>query len=220
MEIFEDQKDASLVLDKFRKEEREGIHVSDLLFCPRKTYLQKKGLLPPSDEELLYWVIGKGYHSLLEGEISEVQLQIDGVIGTLDTIQLEGNLVVPVEFKSTRASSRREVLEMSHWIEQCLAYAKICGVSQVRLRILYLMGDYRELKPQLKSFILKFTEEEVENFWTKLLSRKHYLQFALENSSPPPPQPKYDWECQRCPERKTCEGLRKKEHDGKNSGNC
>jgi len=203
MEIIEDPKDASFVLSRFRPKEREGIHVHDLLFCMRKTYLQKKGLLPPTDEDLVYWVIGQGYHKLLEGEISEFELPRDGIIGTIDTILLEGRTVVPVEFKSTRASSRKSIEEMPHWIEQIKAYCYIVGTLEVRLRVLYLMGNYRGLKPQFKSYRIKFTKEEIDSFWQELLSRKRELENALERSELPPPKPRYVWECERC-SRSSC----------------
>jgi len=205
VEIVEDMKDASFVLSRFKPREREKIHVSDLLFCQRRVYLQRKGLLPPTDEELVYWVIGKGYHSLLEEEISEIELEIDGIRGTIDTIVLERGTLVPVEFKSTRVSSRKRISEMEHWVEQVKAYCYLAGVLEARLRVLYLMGNYRgKLQPEFKSFILRFTKEEIESFWQELLSRRRELERALEGSEIPSPKPRYAWECERCSERSSC----------------
>jgi len=205
VEIIEDAGDASFVLSRFKPREREGIHVYDLLFCQRRVYLQKKGLLPPTDEDLIYWAIGKGYHSLLEGEISEIELERDGIRGTIDTIVLEGSAIVPVEFKSTRISSRKRISEMEHWVDQVKAYCYLVGVLRARLRVLYLMGNYRgKLQPEFKSFILKFTKEEIESFWQELLPRKRGLERALERSELPPAKPRYAWECERCAERDPC----------------
>jgi len=200
------------LLDRFRAGERPGIHLSDLLLCLRKAWYRKKGLAPGSDEDVVYWITGKGYHAILEEEAKEVELEKDGIIGTIDALKLGEpgrREILPIEVKSTRKSSARGLEDSPWWLEQLKGYCHLLGVRKGRLTVLHLMGDYRERAPKILTWDLEFTQDELEENWRWLLRRKEVLERALEEDRPPE-GPREDWECGSC-SIKLCEKCEKKE---------
>ena len=187
----------SQILSVFRREERQGIHVSDLVSpCLRKVYYSRVGLLTPKDKDIIMWIIGKGYHSLLENKIREIYLEKDNIIGHPDCLVRDSNgEMIPMEWKSTRISSGKPIPR--HWVEQMNAYAYMYGNTKIRLGILYLMGDWREERAEMAIYDVSFDKEELTNNWNGMLCRRDKLLSALEDKIPPP-GPDANWACQYC----------------------
>jgi len=198
---------ASKLLSRFKVEEpRTGIHVSDLANpCLRKIYYIRKNLVKPTNEDLLRWLIGKGYHQLLEGPIQEIELQIDGITGTIDCLERDGEML-PVEFKSVRASSNKEISEYVWWLEQFQSYLKLFGSNTGLLYVLHLMGNWKPpTEPHLRAYKLWFTDKEISDNWHEMLRRKELLLEALRNNNPPD-RTKFEWACKACSAKEICNG--------------
>ncbi len=197
----------------------DEVHISHLITCITATFWNKyiPGT-PPSQQTLLYWIIGGGFEEALTGSIShltgEKSDECDDIYGTPD--YESGLLKAWAEIKSTRMWWDQAKGEPSkhgwskQWIRALLGYCKIKKVTEWRLATLFLL-------PAIlvgRKFI--FTQSEVDEFWNNFfLPRKKALLAAIEATDkaggmrPPEPFAWNDtWECQRCPHQILCESMR------------
>lgn len=200
---------ARALLSRFRAEEpRPNIHVSDLANpCLRRAYYSKKGLAPATDEDLLLWLAGRAHHELMEGKLREIQLERDGITGTIDCLDNDTESRVVAEFKTTRASSTKDVVgEYPWWLEQVMSYLRLFGDTRARLYVLFLMGNWKPpTEPQLKVYELTFTEKEIADNWAEMCRRRDTLVGSLNSSDPPlGPRQGMEWVCERCSVRERC----------------
>ncbi len=194
---------------------REGIHLSDLLFCNYKSYYRKKGLTAPlSDEQVLLFMTGYAFQYFLFPKKTycdtgkEKTYEKDGIICSPD---VEDEYITEIkmplaEVKSTRMNmSKFRVEDNQHYIEQCAGYCCVKEVLSCDLIVFFVMGNYAPPFPNTKIFEINFTEEELEDYWEEFLRRKDVLEEALKNDTLPDPHFGYDWECQknRCEVRAT-----------------
>lgn len=190
----------------------EGLHVSDLIYCRRKAFYRKMARLaslktgvPMPDEydtdTLVMFMLGHGYHALLEQGIDERKVVIPTpyalVHGTIDgEVRPDGS---PHEFKTTRASSNKPIQEVQHYIEQVASYCLGLGTDHAQLTVIYINGGYNKngsgMKPTGKTFDLEFTTQELLN-WQRELEHRAYDLVSGRIPSLPCHR---TWECGYCP---------------------
>ncbi len=77
------------------------------------------------------------------------------------------------EWKATWRSVRNaENLEKNHWkwLVQQKCYCRSLGIRHARLRVVYLVGDWRaQAWPQTKCWEMEFSEMEMEENWSMLM---------------------------------------------------
>ena len=185
---------------------RSGVHVSDLVLCLRKSYLRAVHEILPTEEEVLFWLVGRGYHAALEGyeQPSEVSLVRDGLMGTPDQVILENGRVIPVEIKSTRQSVNKDILENIWWLRTIKAYCFLCSTTFGRLVVLNIIGDWKDIAPQLRVFDFGFTPEEIQENWEWLQARKALYLESFEKRTLPPLEKTPAWMCKSCVVVKYC----------------
>jgi len=203
---------ARALIDRFRRDEPlPGVHVSDLANpCLRRVYYTKRGMVETRDEDLLMWLAGMGHHSLMEGKLREIELEDDGITGTIDCLERgdAGEMTV-VEFKTTRASADKDVVtSYNWWSQQIMGYCHLFGSNIARLYVLHLMGSWSPpTEPALKVYELEFTENEVAGNWGRLLARRDVLLASLRQEKPPVgPNEGCRWACNRCAAKEVCHG--------------
>lgn len=178
---------------------REGIHLSDLLYCNYKSYYRKKDLTPPlSDEQVLLFMTGYAFQYFLFPKNEEKTCEKDGIICSPDVDE-------PLtEVKSTRMNMDKFTVS-EHYLEQCAGYCCVKEVNDIDLTVVFVCGNYRPQFPNAKVFPLHFTDEQLKDYWETFLVRKEILEHALENNTIPDPHFGYEWECQknRCEVRDT-----------------
>ena len=99
-----------LFIEKLQKkfgDIRDGIHVSDLVYCLREAYFRKTNPVAFTEKQLGYFVDGARRHGELQnllGAKNEVQVERFGVLGSIDVL-----LDKPCEIKTTRAKFHKEI---------------------------------------------------------------------------------------------------------------
>jgi len=151
------------------KEERKGIHVSDLDF-PRKAIFDKLYPMEPSEQDIMRWIRGKSLHELfvkifennpnvkVEEETIFLREGIE-LYATPDVLLKISGMVMPIimEFKTTLCEIRNNPLPYSHWVNRLLNYMSLHNTSLGVLAVQILDTD------KLKCFISpKLTEEQLE----------------------------------------------------------
>src|SRR3990167_9563834 len=198
---------------------REGIHVSDLIYCLRKAWVLRRlgqdraavlGETP--DEQALVFIIGHSHEALFtKPQLPGGPAERDGITGTTDCFWWWDGLVG--EWKSTRASAKKTPEEMQHYLAQVAAYCAITETTEARLAILHIMGDYwhhtqegreegRGPSAMLRIWNLRFTQEELDAFWAERLERRDRLHLEEMPPLESDVSPSWDeWECGYCPVR-------------------
>lgn len=225
MRLVKNQEATHELLNRIRAnypERRAGIHVSDLIFCSRKAWYRLRsmgGVDGETDEATITFLLGRGYHEHLEGAEGggEHQLELvfqpgvgnSGEPGSYEPIKVSGTMDaiegwgLPIEFKTTRASSNKGPLESPHYVEQLASYCLATGATNGRLYILYINGNWKPPKPVMVCYDVVFTLEELAD-WRDEAERRAQVIVA---DTLPGLQEHYEWECGYCPFHKVvCEG--------------
>ena len=211
MEVsFSDKKTKALhqhLRDKM-KYERTGFHLSDAIFCNHKPLLRERFNLNASNDQIALFATGHAFQywlSPVSQEDSRVY-EVDGVQMTPDftnTYFAQVHIKL-AEFKSTRSSLRKftekDMRDISHhYVQQKMGYCKALETQESDLIILFLMGDYRPPFPIFKVWEYKFTQDEIDTWWTEVLRRKEIFNRAVRDGSLPEEHIMVGkWECNYC----------------------
>lgn len=210
--IVEDLDAYQRVVDELRTrlnvdQPREGIHVSELLFCVREAWALRRvdsaegreALLgETTDETMLVWAIGHSHEAILgQGRPNIKAGPLDDIVGNIDWMADDGIW----ECKSTRASAKKSLEDIPHYTDQVAAYCYMMGQTEAHVSVLHLMGDYNRDGPPkaiLKVYKVTFAQKVLRAWWEELLRRKALL-LGLE--APPlesGASPSYEWKCGYC----------------------
>lgn len=196
-------------LDRLGARERvAGIHVSDLIYCLRKSWYRINGVQPPYDpssEIESIFALGHGHHAVLQppenSEVSFILLTPDGqgIHGTVDVFWPESPIWDrPTEIKSTRYSANKDtVYGTPHYLEQLASYVLGLGYLEGQLVVWHMMGDYKEHRqPILKAYDVKFEERELTAWQQELYNRAIIVKAKDEPDIMGDNH--YTWECKYC----------------------
>jgi len=100
------------------------------------------------------------------------EVQKDGIIGSPDGISFSQDRLIVDEYKATWKSMRHPVTDNIRWMMQVKSYCKMVGTNYCRMRILYINGDYKPPIPQYRSYLLAFTDAELDENWEMILNHK------------------------------------------------
>jgi len=113
----------------YNNDHREGIHVTGLTGCLRRTYWDIKSPAPEFPHEVLTRFLGTAVHSYLEGDDdhkkSEVVLEGLGIVGKSDVIYESGRVI---DFKTVRWMYPDKLPYGSH-VMQVNIYAHLLRLS-------------------------------------------------------------------------------------------
>lgn len=198
---------------------REGVHVSDITFCPRKTCYQKIDPLPLDNKQLNFFTSGKAIHGALESLIKkyphryefEKEVELEGLSGHIDIYDKE--LKMPIEAKSARV---KEMLKpKAHYISQLEGYMALTD-SDTGLILVQLLMHFED-KPFVE-FVHHMTAEQRQDKLLKMKADAILLTEGIKGKIPGIVRHiAYDtdlnWLCKSCPYAKECEVLRVKERE-------
>jgi len=185
--------------------EREGIHATDCIYCLRKAFWNKTDPLPATPQETLYYLFGLGLQDVLISTVPHEVRKVDGIWMSSDYFK-DGILL---ELKTTMIGEKRlDAYDFPEgWIKQIKAYCYGYKVNSAVLMVVTL------IKREIFSYILSFTDEELEENWKWLSGRANQLDWGLQNNTIPR-EKGFDFECDNCRYRLRCQLLEKEDGDG------
>lgn len=194
--------------DKYKlNQKREGIHLSTLIYCLTRSFLDQSNMeVAPTDEEVMLFALGIGIQSeLTPSSASAPMYQFEGIYYSPDMVfSLNGDTV---ELKTTRSGAKRYV-EGNYpetWIEYIKGGCYILNKTEYNLSVLYLA---ERPVPKLISETLVFEREELEANWSYMIKRKEIYSEALKtNIVPTPYMYCKEWECKNCRHSTICSAL-------------
>lgn len=200
--------------NKYDTEFREGIHVTDLTLCSRKSVFRKLQPTALTMKELNFFTSGRAIHeaiqSLCDPEKFEMEKEItyNEVSGHVDLYDIRNN--IPIECKSMRVAKVEN--PKSFHVKQLKDYMAILGSSTGI--ILYQCLLNFEDKPFVE-FEIHMTQKEIDKQLKDLGLRARLHQKALEKKDAMLApfvlnDPNMNWLCRSCSYLKKCQEADKK----------
>ena len=193
---------------------REGIHVSDITLCPRKTCYQKIDPVPLDMKSLNFFSSGRAIHDSLQilaeryphrFEI-EKEITSNTITGHIDLYDKIDN--VPIEAKSMRV---RDITDPKrHHVDQLKAYMTLTdsdnGILLYQLLLHFDDKPWREYHITMNSY-----ERDTKRNEMQLDASK--LQAAIDKGDPQLARhiaynSAFNWLCRSCPYEADCLKLR------------
>ncbi len=102
------------------------------------------------------------------------EVELDGVFMTPDGISMlapHDEFLCVEEFKLTWKSSRRgeDIISEKLWMWQLAGLCKGMHCNYARLHVNYVMGDYKGSGPQYFTYLLHFSQDELDKFWKNII---------------------------------------------------
>jgi len=146
-----------------------GLHLTDIIVDIVKPKTSDNDLFKEPGfiwEELLSFAFGQ---SLADrpGEIV-----VDGIAMSPDGMDWE-NWVVH-EYKVTWRSTNKLPVDNAYWMMQLKGYCKGLGATAAKMRILYLMGNYRGSGPQYTVWEMQFSKLEIDENWEAIVNHAKF----------------------------------------------
>lgn len=186
------------------------IHLSDLIYCPTFKYWQGLMKFNPTDQQVMYWVVGLGLERILLEDTDITNRpdskQVDDIWVSPDYLMLNEEDLT--ELKSTRQYLNKEE-EPTYgwpdtWIQQMMGYCYVWGRQTYRLAGMFI------IPAKLIGRKFTFYTEDLKEFWNYILDRKAVLQEAWKQQLPPEPFAyAEDWMCKRCPAQMMCDSYKR-----------
>lgn len=182
------------VLDDIRKkrheealksERRKYITLYDLL-NPRQAYFQKTDPKPETDEEIMYFTTGKGHEEVLKFVSDLKKGELKHYLGKIGYSQdIRGDR--PIEVKTRRGYIPDKDLEFkySNYIRQIRQYCAVENKLSAELWVWALTGkgeSINKTKPDLFTYELFFTKEELEDTRTYIIDTYEMLAEAMQTN--------------------------------------
>ena len=186
------------------KEKREGIHLSTLVGCLTRSYLDSQQVIEPTDEEVMFFSVGYGLQDVMTPKDATTPVyEKDGITYRPDMIFKVAGGENLVEIKTTRMSYKRLIDGLSEsWVEYIQGGCYIRSVTAYDLAVLLIIPAISH------SETLKFTTEELLGNWGYILTRRDVYKEALETKEVPTPYEHCkDWECKNCRYKLMCETI-------------
>lgn len=225
-------------LDQLYNDKREGIHVSDLVLCPRKTLFRRLNPAKTTPTELNFFTLGKSLHQAAQdltkvhgeqfAQEQEVWMDEQGktwyggddtgiedafpkdssVVAHIDIYDKKNN--VPVEMKGIRKADIDQ--PKSFHAQQLRYYMAITGAEK-GIVLYQLLMNFKD-KP-FKEFILSMDEVERTAEKQKLMREMKHFKKALDAKDPRLARdvmsdPELNWQCDSCKYLPQCQEWSKK----------
>jgi hypothetical protein len=192
--------------DKYKiREKREGRHLSTLVYCLTRGFLDNSIPPEPTDEEVMLFALGYGLQEVITpSQATTPTYSKDGITYRPDMLLDIPNFGL-VEVKTTRKSMKNPEINES-WLAYIKGGCYIRDTNSYDLSVLYMMGNYSPPFPKIKSCRLTFTQDELQSNWDYLVQRNDILNKCIEVKLPPEPcKFCYEWECSYCRHKTICQ---------------
>jgi CRISPR/Cas system-associated exonuclease Cas4 (RecB family) len=186
--------------------ERNGIHVSDLVYCLRKTFFRKVRPVPQNLQSLFYFLDGeqrhKGFQGLVPTLQNEVEVENFGIVGTMDLVfggEQEGNFTFngveglfyrPIEIKTTRAKPKGSI--PPHYLRQGAYYCLLRETKGFTLLTQHINHQ------EIVFMDINFTDQELAEYKADMIRDRNLLKNAYKTNNPdklPLASPTMSWLC-------------------------
>ncbi len=195
---------------------RDGVHLSSLLYCLTKAYLDDKQTMGPTDEEVLLFSTGFALEEVLIPKLPNVSspvYEVEGVYYRPDFVlqedQFDHSRSAPKllnEIKSTRRGVKSCLSSLSEkWMMYQMAGCHMMNTTTYNLITLCVS---ERPKPELLAETITYTPEEIADNWEYITTRRDiYVDALARNEVPLPYEHCESWECNMCRYALICDSI-------------
>lgn len=119
------------------------------------------------------WVFSMAYaRAFTDREVIRTdEWELDGIVGSPDGVRVDPYRVVETKFR-WMSSNKLDALERYFWPElvQMKSYCHMIGSTEAELHVYFVNGDYKPPIPTVRSLLLDFTPEELDDNWNMVRS--------------------------------------------------
>uniref|UniRef100_A0A6M3K6U5 PD-(D/E)XK nuclease superfamily protein n=1 Tax=viral metagenome TaxID=1070528 RepID=A0A6M3K6U5_9ZZZZ len=187
---------------------RTGMHMSTLINCLTRSYLDQYSPMPLTKLELLYFSLGFGLQdTIAPTDSTETIHEFSGVTFRPDfempKLATEEDILGEIKTTRKRVKSIQVARDLpDSWARYMMGVCKASGKLTYELAILHM------IEPDLCCWHVDFSQEEVDMNWDWIMMRKAvWLRCIAESRIPTPYLYCESWECKRCRFAIICEGL-------------
>ena len=202
--------------NKFETEMRTGVHVSDIVLCPRRSAERRLNPQPLTMRELNFFTSGRAIGDIIavlaksdSGKwVAEHEVRFKNIVAHVDIYDSQNN--IPIEVKSSRTKGLEKPKPFH--IEQLKCYMAMLNADKGYLLYQFLMNF--EDKP-FGEFEVNMTKEEREAQLLKMEKQGENFELALKEKNPMVcadifKNPDLNWLCKDCPLYEKCKGMQSK----------
>ena len=195
---------------------RQGIHVSDLTFCPRESCFRTLDPKPITNTQLNFFTSGKAIHEALQSLIRkdpdrfelEKEVKYGDIVGHIDIFDKKYH--IPIEAKSARVKTMTE--PKAHYLKQLEAYMALTTSDTGIILVQCLLNNKEN---PFVEFEHTMTEDQRHEVLKQLERDALQLKAGIMMGEQGPPLVRHiaydttlNWKCQYCPYLKPCEAFR------------
>lgn len=153
-----------------------GLHLTDIIDDVLQTLNMAVKYNEGTDPRLQYekgylWevVLSQAFSENVAHRIGEIEM--DGIICTPDSLSWDGKNPIVEEYKCTAKSSVSSPGDNVRWMMQAKGYCKVLESNSCIFRILYLCGNYRDIRsPQYFPYLIDFSQTEIDENWLSIVN--------------------------------------------------
>ena len=188
------------------RQQRQGIHLSTVIYCLTRAYFDFTQYIQPTEEEVMLFALGYGLQDVLTPQEAEAPVfEKDGITYSPDFMLKMDDTYF--EIKTTRMSMDKGYLPDT-WIEYIMGGCYIRDITEYELVVLYMMGNWKPPFPKIYAETLKFDQEEILENWYNIIGRRDVLLHDLDAKRPPTPTLWCkEWECKYCRYKIVCDAI-------------
>jgi len=188
------------------RQQRQGIHLSTVIYCLTRAYFDFTQYIQPTEEEVMLFALGYGLQDVLTPQEAEAPVfEKDGITYSPDFMLKMDDTYF--EIKTTRMSIDKGYLPDT-WIEYIMGGCYIRDITEYELVVLYMMGNWKPPFPKIYAETLKFDQEEILENWNRIVTRRNVLKGSLNCKQPPAPKLWCkEFECKYCRYKIVCDAI-------------
>jgi hypothetical protein len=167
-----------------------GIHLSGVV----KVVLLAAGLLTPddlADEIPIRMCVGMAWEQFVVQLWPDFiwqpgECRLDGIVGSPDGMtgdvleEIKATWIGRME-KGSRPPVPRKIIGERRWMMQLAGYCKMLNLTRARLHVLWVNGDYHNSGPEYFTYLIEFTQAELDRMWTNMILPNRSLAKAEEH---------------------------------------
>lgn len=194
--------------DKYRKQERKGIHLSELVLCPRQAVCRRLDPKPLSLNTIAFFVSGQAMHEAIQylaiwlGRKRvwiEKRVKCQGVFCTVDLV-IDDDLVVEVKTTTSKKLDLRP-----HYKDQCEGYMAATNIQRGKI-LVFSLTNYDQ---RFQVHDIQMTDEQLETKrkWIEREGKQQKLAIRKKNwklARAIKDNTNLNWLCRECQYKQPC----------------
>jgi hypothetical protein len=168
--------DLSNISEEQSQVRSEGLHVSAVIrYILLMSGLTKSNTFTEADLDM-FASVGRLWEQLLSQSLFKPpryqrpgEIEKDGIIGSPDTVDIDEARIL--EFKATWKSCDRDISgsDFWNWWIQIKSYCYMTGLTEAKLCVFFVNGNYRPPVPIMKIWDVEFSPGELRENWNLIL---------------------------------------------------